>query len=93
VTQASKDDFPQVTIKDVLSLPYPDFQKHKDIQQKLAQRVDIQLGLHQQRQEVTGKASTDRIESDTRAFDERIDKLVYELYGLTDDEIKIVEGK
>ena len=25
--------------------------------------------------------------------DSQIDKLVYELYGLTDDEIKIVEGE
>jgi len=27
------------------------------------------------------------------ATDREIDKLVYELYGLTDEEIKIVEGK
>jgi len=27
------------------------------------------------------------------ATDKAIDKLVYELYGLTEDEIKIVEGK
>jgi hypothetical protein len=26
------------------------------------------------------------------ATDKQIDKLVYELYGLTDDEIRIVEG-
>jgi len=27
------------------------------------------------------------------ATDRQIDRLVYELYGLTEDEIKIVEGK
>ncbi len=30
---------------------------------------------------------------DTSALERRIDEMVYELYGLTDDEIAIVEGK
>ena len=30
--------------------------------------------------------------SDTKAFEREIDQLVYELYGLTDEEIKIVEN-
>jgi len=33
-----------------------------------------------------------RIEREIRATDEQIDKLVYELYGLSEYEIKIVEG-
>ena len=93
VTQASKDDFPQVTIKDILALPYPELQKQKELQEKLVQLVDLQLGLHQQRGETSSPASLTRIESDIRSFDARIDKLVYELYGLTEDEIKIVESK
>ncbi len=28
-----------------------------------------------------------------RALDNEIDRMVYKLYGLTEDEIKIVEGK
>lgn len=31
--------------------------------------------------------------ADTSDFEAKIDKLVYELYGLTEDEIKIVEGR
>jgi adenine-specific DNA-methyltransferase len=31
--------------------------------------------------------------ADTTALEREIDRLVYELYGLTEDEIKIVEGK
>jgi len=31
--------------------------------------------------------------ADTRALEAEIDRLVYGLYGLTDEEIKIVEGK
>lgn len=33
------------------------------------------------------------LEADTSAEEREIDRLVYELYGLTEDEIKIVEGK
>lgn len=32
-------------------------------------------------------------EADTSALEREIDQLVYSLYGLTPDEIKIVEGK
>ena len=32
-------------------------------------------------------------DADTSAEESKIDTLVYELYGLTEDEIKIVEGK
>ena len=32
-------------------------------------------------------------QADTSKLEEEIDELVYELYGLTEDEIKIVEGK
>lgn len=32
-------------------------------------------------------------EADTTAWEQEIDRLVYELYGLTEDEIAIVEGK
>ena len=30
--------------------------------------------------------------ADTYALERQIDKMVYKLYGLTDEEIKIVEG-
>lgn len=34
----------------------------------------------------------DRFQRKTDASDKKIDKLVYQLYGLTPEEIKIVEG-
>jgi type I restriction-modification system DNA methylase subunit len=37
-------------------------------------------------------AQSDQLQRQIGAIDREIDKLVYELYGLTDDEIKIVEG-
>jgi hypothetical protein len=34
-----------------------------------------------------------RLQREIDATDSQIDKLVYDLYGLTEDEIKIVEGE
>jgi hypothetical protein len=34
----------------------------------------------------------DRLEREIAATDEEIDNLVYELYGITDEECKIIEG-
>jgi type I restriction-modification system DNA methylase subunit len=54
--------------------------------------VDRMLGLHKQ----LGAANTEHgrvmLERQIRATDRDIDALVYELYGLTDDEIAIVEA-
>ena len=34
-----------------------------------------------------------RPQADTSKLEKEIDELVYELYGLTDEEIKIIEGQ
>jgi len=54
--------------------------------------VDRMLDLHKR----LAAAKTDHertlLERQISATDREIDRLVYELYGLTEDEIKIVEG-
>jgi hypothetical protein len=55
--------------------------------------VEQMLNLHQQlNQPQTPQAKT-MLKRQIEATDRQIDKLVYELYGLTDEEIKIVEGE
>jgi len=51
------------------------------------------LALH--RQLATAKIPTDKIvpQRQIEATDRQIDGLVYELYGLTEEEIKVVEGR
>ncbi len=51
--------------------------------------LDLHKRLH------AAKTETDRelYQRQIDATDKQIDALVYELYGLTDEEIKIVEGK
>lgn len=91
VTQATKDDFPQVTIKDILALLFPQLDRARhDRMVSLVQRM---LDLHKQLQAAGSEAARQRLQREINVTDEQIDRLVYELYGLTEEEIKIVEGR
>ena len=89
VSQASKDDFPQVTIKDVLGLPMP-MLTTKEI--KYLSSFVTQM-LQAKQQQPTAKTDKDKnfIDNKIQSLDSQIDQLVYELYGLTEEEIKIIE--
>jgi len=54
--------------------------------------VDKMLDLHKQLQESDFASRRGPLERQIAATDKKIDELVYKLYGLTDEEIKIVEG-
>lgn len=53
--------------------------------------VDSMLSLHKQLQEVRTPQEKTSLQRQIEATDRQIDALVYELYGLTEEEIKIVE--
>ncbi|MHB8778884.1 MAG: hypothetical protein ACYC6R_14165 [Anaerolineales bacterium] len=58
--------------------------------------VEKMLALQKKRQSVRPEDEYDRVrtlEREIAKVDEAIDKLVYELYGLTEEEVKVVEGK
>jgi hypothetical protein len=93
VTQATKDDFPQVTIKDILSLPFPAVSEDDALHNQLVQLVEQILTLHKQLPEVKTSHEQTLIQRQIDATDRQIDKLVYELYSLTEEEIAIVEGQ
>ena len=50
------------------------------------------LDLHQKLAAAKVPDEKTRIQRQINATDKQIDSLVYELYGLTDEEIKIIEG-
>ena len=50
------------------------------------------LSLHKQRKEARTPHEQTALQRQIEATDRQIDALVYELYGLTEEEIKIVEG-
>jgi hypothetical protein len=53
--------------------------------------VDRMLALHKQLQEAHTPHDETALQRQIEATDRQIDALGYELYGLTEDEIKIVE--
>ena len=54
--------------------------------------VEFMLGLHKRKQAAASEHELDVPQRQIDATDREIDALVYELYGLTDEEIRIVEG-
>ncbi len=51
------------------------------------------LALHQRRAAARTPHELGVIAAQIAATDRQIDRLVYELYGLTEEEIRIVEGR
>jgi len=75
---ATKDDFRQTTLSELRALPIPVIQP--EAQASIIVLVD---------QIIAAKAADPQ--ADTRALEGEIDALVYQLYGLTPEEIAIVE--
>lgn len=59
---------------------------------RMVSLVDQMLSLHKQLQEARTPHEQTSLKRQIEATDSQIDALVYELYGLTEEEIKIVEG-
>ncbi len=55
--------------------------------------VDTMLQLHPRLAAAKSAHDRDMLQRQIDATDSQIDTLVYQLYALTDDEIKIVEGR
>jgi hypothetical protein len=60
---------------------------------KMASLVERMLALHKSLASAHNPQEADRLAREVELTDRTIDSLVYELYGLTEEEIKIVEGK
>ena len=78
--KATKGAFPKILVTDIKNFPIPKlcFEQQKPF----IELVDKILSLKKQNPA-----------TDTKALETQIDTLVHALYGLTADEIKIVEGK
>jgi hypothetical protein len=62
------------------------------IQKHVVQLVDSIHSLHKQIASTNSDVQNEIIQRQIEATDRKIDQLVYELYGLTEEEIKIVES-
>jgi len=88
---AQKDDFPQVHISALSTIHLPECEKAK--QDQIVQLVEQMLALQKQLPEAKTSHEQTLIQRQIDAIDRQIDKLVYELYSLTEEEIAIVEGQ
>jgi hypothetical protein len=88
-TIAQKDDFPQVYIGALSAIRLPVYQQHQC--GKMIQLVTTMLDLHTQLRAAAIPQTRALLQRQIEAADCQIDRLVYDLYGLTAEEIAIVE--
>lgn len=83
-------NFPQIKVSQLseLPIPYPDEKNHD----RMVNLVETMLNLHKLSAAARLPDEKERLTRQIESTDRQIDKLVYDLYGLTPDEIKIVEG-
>ena len=76
--KATKGAFPKILVQDIKDFPLPSINNEQ--KDKLVQKSTAILS-----------AKESNPQSDTSAEEHEIDRLVYELYGLTNGEVKIID--
>lgn len=89
--KAQKGLFPKVLVSDLAKIPIPI--GDPTIMVKLSQLVDSIMNANVVLKTSKNQNEIDFLEKEIRQTDKKIDRLVYELYGLTEEEIAIVEGE
>ncbi|MCX6374471.1 MAG: hypothetical protein NTU88_00275 [Armatimonadetes bacterium] len=96
VPKARKGVFPKIIITDARRLPMPRIDlsvpNDKARHDKMVQLVDRMLDMHKKLAAANVPGDKTAIQRQIDATDREIDALVYELYGLTEEEIRIVEA-
>jgi adenine-specific DNA-methyltransferase len=67
--------------------------QHEKMVSLVAPRTRSVLALHKSLKSTHNPQEADRLTREVESVDKAIDELVYELYGLSEEEIKIVEGR
>ncbi len=92
-----EDAFPQIKVGQLKNLPMPKIDLNANTgeltQTKLSNIVEQLIVLKEESKNIKTAHERTNLKRQFDAADRQIDKLVYELYGLTDEEIQIVEGK
>ena len=88
---ATKDDFRQTTLAELRRLPI--YRLNDSSTEKIIGLAASMLALHKQLSAAKSERQKVVIQRQIEATDAQIDRLVYNLYGLTAEEIAIVEAK
>jgi type I restriction-modification system DNA methylase subunit len=94
--KSSKKVFSEIQARQVEQLPFPsiDFSHNTDraALDRIVTLVDSMIALHKQLAAANSAAQGAILQRQIVATDAEIDRLVYDLYGLTTEEIALVEG-
>lgn len=82
---------PQIKAAKLQDIPYPAYESSDPRLSQLSQYCKNMLLLHKQLSTTAGKKKTS-IQQQIETVDKQIEQLVYQLYGLTNDEIAIIEA-
>jgi adenine-specific DNA-methyltransferase len=86
--------FPEIRIYELAALPIKKIDKAKQpLKNEIENLVNQLLQLHQDKLGVRLTTKLEQLQSNIDYCETRINQIVYQLYGLTEEEIKIVEGK
>ncbi|KAB2877787.1 N-6 DNA methylase [bacterium] len=94
--KAQKALFPKVLVSDLGNIPIYKIDKSnpadKSRHDHIVKLVEQMLGAKEKLSEAKLESEKDRLELLCTSLDRQIDEAAYELYGLTEEEIKVVEG-
>ncbi len=78
-----------------IPIPEIDFDKknEKSLHDEIVNLVETMLQLNKEKQQTTTPDKLEQLNTRIKYTDDKINKLVYQLYGLSEEEIGIVEGK
>ena len=87
--------FPKVLVGDIRLFPVANVisDQEKSIANQIVSLVDQMLSLHPRLHSSTSSQEKEALQKQIDVTDQKIDRLVYDLYGLTEEEIAVVEGK
>ncbi len=88
---SDEDLFPQIMIRDILKFPIPSVDKARH--DYIVSLVEQMLAAKAKHAATTTESEKNRLDIQIEALDRQIDEAVYDLYGLTEEEIRIVEGR
>ena len=84
--------FPRVSLTSIRNLPIK-ISSDPKIKDSIIKNVDLLISLNQEIKSLKLQDKIDQIHSHIEHCERRINEIVYQLYGLTEEEINIVEGK
>lgn len=87
-----KRTFPKIKKEALLAIPIPEVNSNSNVYESIRQNVNQLIELNRDLKQTKLENSACQIKSHIQHCETKIDELVYELYGLTEEEIGIIEN-